>query len=269
MKEVKNYEKMLTGKTRNGEKVEFVFRKAYVGHYPFLNKPKSIVYGAYVKIEASVPKNKFDKLTMIQITRFVTKQGNDVNSIDPLHPARRNRACWDNELPLGLGKTSPWLVPYKGWYVDAEIQGISPWLSENVTPFSPGGKNKPAIEWDAPALFAPGKNTKRTYPAKNVGEQFITCLIGTKKGKDPVFLGSVRWGFYVDAKQKVTFLPASPIIEDNRKPPPEIGVALSRWNESKIEWDFRPKGKAFPPESYINKIKYISIDVTVPTGPKK
>jgi hypothetical protein len=56
----------------------------------------------------------------------------------------------------------------------------------------------------------------------------VTAAIGYNQGKPPVYLGSVRWGYYIDDKGKVSFLPAAPTFL--AKPPPELGDAIARQN---------------------------------------
>jgi hypothetical protein len=145
--------------------------------------------------------------------RDVTKQGDKFVPCDPLHVTARGRANWKKPTQ-----------PYAGWRVDHDLEEHNLW----PTFINVGKKGAPTEFWDAPGFFPPGKNPKSALPAKNHGREFITCAIGWNKGKEPIYLGSVRWGFFVDSDLKVSFEPSKPTIDS--KPPPELGIALSRWN---------------------------------------
>ena len=70
---------------------------------------------------------------------------------------------------------------------------------------------------------------------RSVGKQFILCVIGEKKDKDPEYLGSIRWGYYINKDGEIMLRTAKPKDAPtiDAAVPEELGHALFRWNRIK------------------------------------
>ncbi len=205
----------LAGKTSQNEGFAFTVGGAYKGSYlkniPNPKNPDTII-GAYVNLKFQVDSKRFQKIKFIQLVREVRKtQEGALLPIDPLDPNRRALADWGNA------------TCYPGWRVDFIPGNKGPWTQGYVN------EGKAGVEfWDAPGFYKPGQNPKNSLPASDVGREFITIAVGWNDGQAPEYLGSVRWGYYVDEKQKVTLV--GPTLDS--QPPMELGFALQRFNES-------------------------------------
>jgi hypothetical protein len=224
MVENKDYEATkLSGTTSDKEKITFAFNKAFSGtRVDVFNKNKitmtnDIDEGVYVKLTVQVATKKYDQIRLIQLVRNYTKKDTTNIAIDPEDDMHRGRCDWKNNKTGGTA----------GWRVDQLNTDITPWLLEDINTVKIG-KNETTL-WDGPAYIA---------PSPNKGKEFITAAIGYSKGKVPVYLGSVKWGFYVDGKENVSFDPAEPKFMENV--PPELGISLARWNTFLVAITNRP-----------------------------
>jgi hypothetical protein len=241
---------------RNADQsVVFLFDKAYAGTY-LLGKNK--VIGAYVKLRIGVKesKHKHQQLRVIQLVRDVTKVGDKLVPADPIYYLFRMRSGFAVPAPGaalgGPGARALAPIATSGWRVDATNAADSFWGHIDHDFFPVLGSTVPGyvrdelpkvpkesrptmidrsytIWWDAPGHSPPGTKGVQGVPGKDTGREFITCLIGWDgDAVAPTYIASVRWGYYVDGKGNVKFMPDKPVVDE--KAPPELKEALERWN---------------------------------------
>ena len=202
--------KKLDGKTSSGDAIHFTFLKAQKGEYPFLGAGGNMVRGVYVKIQVDVDSARYDEVQLLQLVRTTIYYVGNPEAIptDPEDPVRRQRAGWGEKD-----------VPSPGWRVDAPISSTNPFFGKKGYSVETGAKR--STLWDAPGDWV-------EYQSR--GKQFITIAVGLKAGKDPAYLGSVRWGYYTDKTGNVAFDPKGwPTIDATV--PAELGHGLFRWNK--------------------------------------
>jgi hypothetical protein len=156
----------------------------------------------------------------------------------PTVDARKPFSGWDDED-----------APSRGWRID-HIQGAdTPYVSQ--TNINIGKNGNPTVFWDAPSFFC-------DTPVRNLGKEFVTVAIGWNHGQIPVYLGSVRWGYYVDRAGRVSFRPEVP--EWQNSPPKEVGDALHRWNQLWVNNSTGTIAQLKNGEFIVDKIKHLPMD---------
>jgi hypothetical protein len=294
--EVKGYEGLFPGKTPDGDIVAFIVGRAFTGTF---TSRVGEVTGAYVEITGSLASKKtYSQLRMIQVVQSAKKEGDKLVPVNPLMLTRQIRAGYKRLFGLRTVAYRDPKAESAGWGIDVTPTTLSPWISDKTNYARIG--NKSSDFWDTPGHFPPGTEGV-VHPAlgastmglmgsplgqgpllaasaltpgrikggdnisaKDTGRLFITALIGWNGEKStPVYLGSIRWGYYIDDKGKASFVNGDGTFSDNPKPmvdktpPAELGYALGR-NNRFVKW-LDPK----TPEDNIDiipKITHIKVE---------
>jgi hypothetical protein len=208
-----NKGKSIEGKTPDGQKITFKFLKAQDGEFK-INKSK-LLTGTYVKIQVEVDSDDYNAIHFIQLVQRFSKDDKKPNvwvPVDPEHKVKQLRADWANAN-----------APSKGWYIDSDVGNNLAFYGRRGFDVENGPRK--SILWDAPGDFA---------ESKNLGKRFITCAIGFKKNGDLVYLGSVKWGYYIKDSGATMILmdeKNEKWPEISTKAPEQLGHCLYRWNE--------------------------------------
>jgi hypothetical protein len=193
-------------------KLSFLLGPTYMGTWTQNGRDLA---GVVMSIGAEVDSAVFVKLKIMPLHRFFSKLPGGINiSADPSTDFWEGISGWGNQQS-----------EFCGWMVDAINDEVSVWITRKWNgregdPSRLGTAEGYARIYDSPALLASDRN---------LGQEFYTCAIGEDAQGRQFFLGSLHWGFYVDAQGVLTLDPKTPRISAD--PPPPFEAAVNRWND--------------------------------------
>jgi hypothetical protein len=186
-----------------GCNITFRFDKGYKGVYTARENSGLPVRGVYVRISTTYNAPRCPECNEIRLLQIIRRTehspAGETITADPRRRERRRLAGWDDPT-----------AGSRGWIVDTPID---PRNATTRQPYAtsfrlgglelahPGSAREPAVLWDAPGDFVGHPNS---------GAELETCAVCTRPNGRNTTLGCVRWGFYIDDAEVVSFEPSTP-----------------------------------------------------------